>query len=62
MQTILNIHELAERLGVTTHTIKIWIKKGQIPYKKLGRKYFFIWEDIFNIKLSKVDEPEPFSF
>jgi excisionase family DNA binding protein len=32
------IDALAERLGVSTWTIRTWLRQGRIPYFKLGRR------------------------
>lgn len=41
------LEEIAEHLGVHKDTIRAWIKKGTIPYYKIGRQYKF--------KLTEVD-------
>jgi len=42
-----NLEETANHLGVSKDTIRSYIKKGTIPYYKVGRQYKF--------KLSEVD-------
>lgn len=42
-----NLEEIAEHLGVCKDTIRNWIKKGVIPYYKVGKQYKF--------KISEVD-------
>lgn len=42
-----NLEEIASHLGVSKDTIRSYIKKGTIPYYKVGRQYKF--------KLSEVD-------
>ena len=42
-----NLEEIANHLGVSKDTIRSYIKKGTIPYYKVGRQYKF--------KLSEVD-------
>lgn len=42
-----SLEEIAEHLGVSKDTIRNWIKKEAIPYKKIGRQYKF--------KISEVD-------
>ncbi|MFA6635709.1 MAG: helix-turn-helix domain-containing protein [Candidatus Omnitrophota bacterium] len=37
MEKRLNIHELAEILGVSVNTIYSWISQRKIPYIKVGR-------------------------
>ena len=36
-----SLEEIAEHLGVSKDTIRAWIKKGAIPYHKVGRLYKF---------------------
>lgn len=43
-----NLEEISEYLGVTKDTIRNWIKKTDIPARKIGRQWKF--------KLSEVDE------
>ena len=42
-----SLEEIAGHLGVSKDTIRIWIKKGVIPYKRVGKQYKF--------KISEVD-------
>lgn len=42
-----SLEEIAHHLGVSKDTIRNWIKKEAIPYKKIGRQYKF--------KISEVD-------
>jgi excisionase family DNA binding protein len=42
-----SLEEIAEHLGVSKDTIRNWIKKSVIPYRKIGRQYKF--------KISEVD-------
>lgn len=43
-----SLEETAEYLGVTKDTIRSWIKKTDIPARKVGRRWKF--------KFSEVDE------
>ena len=43
-----SLEEVAAYLGVNKDTIRNWIKKSDIPARKIGRKWKF--------KLSEVDE------
>ena len=43
-----NLEEIAEHLQVHKDTIRLWIKKGEIPAHKLGRLWRF--------KISEIDE------
>jgi len=42
-----SLEEIAEHLGVSKDTIRNWIKKDVIPYRRIGKQYKF--------KISKVD-------
>lgn len=44
----IDIEELSEYLGVAKDTIRNWIKKTDIPARKIGRKWKF--------KISEIDE------
>lgn len=37
----INLSEIADYLGVTTDTIRNWIKKTDIPAHKVGRQWKF---------------------
>lgn len=59
----LQMEELAERLGLTRHTVAKYLEilraEGKIHYRKVGRSK--IWKDIFtaaNIRLLKMDDLE----
>lgn len=41
------LEEIAQHLGVSKDTIRIWIKRDNIPHHKIGRQYKF--------KISEVD-------
>jgi len=36
-----NLKEIAGHLGVSKDTIRNWIKKGVIPYRRIGKQYKF---------------------
>ncbi len=42
-----SLEEIAEHLGVSKDTIRNWIKKEVIPYRKVGKQYKF--------KISEID-------
>ena len=42
-----SLEEIAEHLGVSKDTIRNWIKKGVISYRRIGKQYKF--------KISEVD-------
>ena len=37
----LSLEEIAKHVGCSKDTIRAWIKKGTIPYHKVGRMYKF---------------------
>ena len=37
----LSLEEIAKHVGCSKDTIRTWIKKGTIPYHKVGRMYKF---------------------
>lgn len=43
----LSLEEIAKHVGCSKDTIRAWIKKGTIPYYKVGRMY--------KLKISEVD-------
>jgi excisionase family DNA binding protein len=43
-----NVEEVAAHLQVHKDTIRLWIKKGEIPARKIGRLWRF--------KISEIDE------
>lgn len=36
-----SVEEIAEHIGCSKYTIRAWVKKGAIPYHKIGRYYKF---------------------
>ena len=42
-----SLEQIAQYLGVSKDTIRSWIRKNTIPYRKIGRQYKF--------KMSEVD-------
>lgn len=36
-----SLEEIAEHLGVSKDTIRNWIKKGVIPYHRVGKQFKF---------------------
>ncbi|MHC1769884.1 MAG: helix-turn-helix domain-containing protein [Verrucomicrobiia bacterium] len=47
-QEYLTKQEIAERLRKTTRTIDFWMKKGLLPYIKLGHSILFHWPSVVN--------------
>jgi excisionase family DNA binding protein len=42
----LTLKELAEILGIHYNTLRLQVKAGNIPVRKIGRKYFFLKSDL----------------
>jgi excisionase family DNA binding protein len=42
----LTLKELAQILGLHYNTLRLHVKAGNIPYRKIGRKYFFLKSDL----------------
>ena len=41
MSEFYTAEELAEKLGMTAQTVKIWAREGRIPSHKFGNQYRF---------------------
>lgn len=41
LEHLVGIEEVASHLDVSKDTIRTWIKKGTIPFRKVGRQYKF---------------------
>jgi len=46
MPNLLTIRDTARILGVAIITLRRLLKKHEIPFHKIGRRYFFTEEDI----------------
>lgn len=44
---LISLKEMARKLSVHPTTLRSWAKSGEVPYHRIGKKYFF---DINNIK------------
>ena len=42
----ISLEEIAKHVGCSKDTIRAWIKKGTIPYHKVGRMYKFKISDV----------------
>ncbi|WP_165854673.1 helix-turn-helix domain-containing protein [Faecalimonas umbilicata] len=42
---MLTIDETASKSGLSTYTIRTWIKTGVLPYVLIGRKYLISWDN-----------------
>jgi len=56
MSELSSIRETASKLRIAEVTLRRLIKKRQIPFRRIGRKYFFTNDDINNY-LNKVSYP-----
>jgi excisionase family DNA binding protein len=36
-ETLLDAHEVAQRLGVSVHAVRVWTRRGRLPAVRLGR-------------------------
>ena len=45
-EPLINIDQAAEKLSVSTMTVRRLIWKKAIPYRKIGAKYFFTADDL----------------
>ena len=44
-----SLEKTAERLGVSIHTVRAWIRERRIPFHRLGRRIFVSERDIQEI-------------
>ena len=42
----ISLEDIATHLDVSKDTIRAWIKKGTIPYHKVGRQYKFLVSEV----------------
>ena len=40
-ETLLNVEQMAQYLGVSKATVHTWKKEGRIPFHRLGRRVYF---------------------
>lgn len=43
---LLGYQEIAQRMGVSIHTVRGWVYQRKIPYLKAGKSVRFIWADV----------------
>jgi excisionase family DNA binding protein len=43
---LLSYADVAERMGVSIHTVRGWVYQRKIPYLKAGKIVRFIWADV----------------
>jgi len=46
MKRLFDLQEASRALGVSMHSIRKWVRKGQIPHVRLGIKIFLREEDL----------------
>lgn len=51
---LLTIDELANRLNRSKTTLWQWRKEGLIPFRRIKRKIYFVWNEVLDA-LQKVD-------
>ncbi len=58
-QRLLGIPQAAQLLGISKHTVRLWIKKGRLPFIQLGRRILLRADDLhaFIEKNRKICEP-----
>ena len=49
---LLNKHGLAVKLGISKRSVDVWMKKGRLPFIKVGKTVRFCWPDVLG-KLSE---------
>jgi excisionase family DNA binding protein len=49
---LLNKWELAPKLRISRRTVDLWMRRGWLPYIKLGKTVRFRWPDV----LAKINE------
>jgi excisionase family DNA binding protein len=42
----INLEAISNHLGVSKDTIRNWIKKGAIPFHKIGKQYKFLISEV----------------
>jgi excisionase family DNA binding protein len=45
-ETILDKRGIARRLNKSVRTIDVWMKRGRLPYIKVGRSVLFRWSAV----------------
>jgi len=46
VEEFINKNEVARRLGKTLRTVDNWMRRGLLPYFKIGRSVAFKWSDV----------------
>ena len=45
--------EVLEKLHISSRTLQTWRSKGQIPFKKIGRKIYYWYSDLIELLKTK---------
>ncbi len=48
MPKLLSIEEMCKLFKVSRVTINTWMKQGKIPFIKMSRRVYFVFEDVMN--------------
>ncbi len=43
---LLSYAEVAQRMGVSIHTVRGWVHQRRIPFLKAGKSVRFMWADV----------------
>jgi len=55
-EPLISIMEAARRLGLSSHTIRAWVRQGRFPYIQLGRRLLIDCRDVEGfIKANRVE-------
>jgi len=58
MNNLLNIHETASYLRVSTSTLYRWVHRKQIQYVKIGSRVLFLEKDILEFLDENTIQPQ----
>lgn len=42
---MLSIDETAKKSGLSSYTVRTWVKTGKVPCVMIGKKYLISWEN-----------------
>jgi excisionase family DNA binding protein len=43
---LISVREVAAQLGVSTWTVRTWLRQGRVPFVKLGRRVLLKSDDV----------------
>ncbi len=46
VESFIDKHELGRRLGRTSRSVDVWMRRGFVPYYKVGRSVAFKWSEV----------------